>query len=156
MVFHEVKVKLSESQGKKLAHAHKLGTSCTLRLNKDNIYPNAIPLLLTESEFKKINSGKTHDINLSATRVKQGGFLPALIAAIPTIAAVLGGLSGITGIASNIKTMATGKSLTGCQCRCNGFISDLNIPLISPLAKIFGMGIKHKRNRGRGLFLKPN
>lgn len=142
----EVKFKLSKSQMIKLAHAHKNGTSITFRLNKSHICPNGIPLVLTPTEINKINSGRTHDITISASRVKKGGFLSALLAALPTIGTVLTGLSGLTGIAANIKQMVTG----------NGFISDLNIPLISPLAKMVGLGRKRKRkSRGKGLYLAP-
>ncbi len=148
MAYQEVKFNLSKSQGHKLALAHKTKSAVTLRLNKTNVSPNGIPLMLTKTEVKKIQSGNTHNIELSASRVKQGGFLPALLAAIPTIAGIIGGISGLTGIASNIKTMITGSGY--CGCKGKGFISDLNIPLISPLAKIVGLG-----NKSKGLYLYP-
>ena len=151
----EVKFELSEGQMIKLAQAHKSGTAVTLRLSKSKISPTGIPLVLTATESKKIQDGKVHNITLTAARVKQGGFLPALIAVLPTIASVIGGISGLTGIASNIKDMVS-KRGNGCACRtCNGtgFISDLNIPLISPLAKMVGLGAK--KTRGKGLYLAP-
>lgn len=108
----EVKFNLSESQMKKLAKAHATTTAVKLRLNKNMALPNGgIPLVLTASEMKKLSDGKSHDITISATRVKQGGFLPALLAAIPTIASVIGGVSGLTGIAANIKKMIKGEGL---------------------------------------------
>ena len=150
----EVKFELSEGQMTKLAQAHKLGTAVTLRLSKSKISPTGIPLVLTATESKKIQDGKVHNITLTAARVKQGGFLPALIAALPTIASVIGGVSGLTGIASNIKDMIVGK---GCVCRTagkgKGIISDLNIPIISPLARMVGLGTK--KQRGKGLYLAP-
>jgi len=153
----EVKFELTESQMTKLAQAHKSGTAVTLRLSKSKISPTGIPLVLTATESKKIQDGKAHNITLTAARVKKGGFLPALIAALPTIASVIGGVSGLTGIASNIKDMIVGKG-SGCACRTagrgKGFISDLNIPLISPLAKMVGLGTKRRR-RGKGLYLAP-
>ena len=97
--------KLSAPQMNKLAMARKNGTAVTLRLNKNMIMANGIPLTLTASEHKKIQNGNTHDINISATRIKHGGFLPALLAALPAIATAIGGISGLTGIASNIKSM---------------------------------------------------
>jgi len=54
-----------------------------------------IPLALTTAKYKKIRNGNTHDINISATRVKQGGFLPALLAALPVVASVLGEVGGL-------------------------------------------------------------
>jgi len=69
-----------------------------------------IPLALTTAKYKKI--GNTHDINISATRVKQGGFLPALLAALPVVASVLGevgGLGGATSIIKNVKEITKGK-----------------------------------------------
>ena len=147
----EVKFNLSQSQMTKLANAHKNGTSITLRSDKSKISANGIPLVLTETEVKKINSGKSHDITISASRIKKGGFLPALLAALPTIASMIGGISGLTGIASNIKSMVDGK---GCGCKKGkGVISDLNLPLISPLAKMIGLG--KKRRKGKGLYLAP-
>lgn len=111
----EVKFNLSKSQLSKLAEAHKQGNGVTLQLNKSHISPNGIPLILTDTEYKKIQSGQTHNITISATRIKKGGFLPALLAALPTIASVIGGVSGLTGIASNIKNMVMGKG----TCSCN-------------------------------------
>ena len=99
---HEVKFNLTRCQMTKLAQAHKNAKSVTLRLDKNMISPTGIPLLLTETEIKKIQDGNKHDITISATRVKKGGFLPALLAALP---AVIAGVSGLTGIASNIKNM---------------------------------------------------
>jgi hypothetical protein len=104
-----VKFKLSESQLKKLATAHKNGTTVTLRLNKNMIAGDGIPLTLTATEYKKIQKGNTYDISISATRVKQGGFLPALMAALPIIGSVLAGVGGVTGIAKNIKEMVKGR-----------------------------------------------
>ena len=85
--------KLSAPQMNKLAMARKNGTA------------NGIPLTLTATEHKKIQNANTHDINISATRVRNGGFLPALLAALPAIATAIEGISGLTGIASNIKSM---------------------------------------------------
>ena len=125
----EVKFKLSKSQMIKLAQAHKHNVGASLRLNKVHIHPSGIPLLLTESEISKLHSGKTHSIFISASRIKHGGFLPFLLAALPTIASIIGGLAGVTGIASNIKDMVQGKG--ACKCG-NGFISDTvaKIPLL--------------------------
>jgi len=112
------------------------------------------------------NPGK-HNIHISASRVKKGGFLPALIAAIPTIASVISGIAGASTVASNIKNMITGK---GCYInpqrkmemaqhhlhKAQGLISDLNIPIISPLAKIVGLGHKRhhvKKHHAAGLYL---
>ena len=52
--------------------------------------------------------------------------------------AILGGVSAITGNAKNIKDMTTSK-------KGDGLISDLNIPIVSPLAKIIGLGTKGKK-----------
>ena len=66
---------------------------------------------------------------------KNGGFIQALL---PFLAAILGGVSAITGIAKNIKDMATNK-------KGDGIISDLNIPVILPLAKIIKKKLKKSR-----------
>ena len=68
---------------------------------------------------------------------KNGGFIQAQL---PFLPAILSGVSAITGIAKNIKDMATNK-------KGDGIISDLNIPVISPLAKILGLGTKSRRSK---------
>jgi len=95
----------------KLATARENGTAVTLRLNKNMTAGDGIPLALTATEYKKIRNGNTRDINISATRVKQGGFLPSLLAALPVVASVLGGLAlgGATSIIKNVKDIAKGK-----------------------------------------------
>jgi len=151
----------------KLAHAHKHNTDVSLQLSKSNVQHNGIPLELTSHEYNTLmhNSGK-HNIHISACRVKKGGFLPALIAAIPTIASVISGLAGASSIASNIENMVTGH---GCYIapqrkmpmaqehihKVQGLISDLNIPIVSPLAKFIGLDKKHhsKKHHAAGLSL---
>jgi len=156
---HTVHFKLSKHQMIKLAHAHKHNTDVSLQLSKSNVHQSGIPLELTSHEYNMImsNPGK-HNIHISASRVKRGGFLPALIAAIPTIAT---GLAGANTIASNIKNMVSGSGryihpqhkMDMAQHhlhKAQGFISDLNIPLILPLAKCIGLG---KKRRAAGLYL---
>jgi len=53
-----------------LITARENGTAVTLRLNKNMIAGDGILLALTATEYKKIQNGNTHDINISATRVK--------------------------------------------------------------------------------------
>jgi hypothetical protein len=188
MTHKEVKFRLTESQMKRLHHAHKIGDGVSFRLSKEMITPNGIPLLLTGAEYDKIMSGGTHQIKISATRVKHGGFLPALIAALPTVAAAIGGVSGLASIASSIKNLVgkgspraymgtrrhirkhLNKSMImppviehrqiphvhpiGQSQKASGIISDLNLPIISPLAKIIGLGTKKRRKKGAALYWK--
>jgi len=65
---NNVKFKLSESQIKKLAKARENGTAVILRLNKNMIAGDGIPLALTVTEYEKIQNGNTHDINIIATQ----------------------------------------------------------------------------------------
>jgi len=164
---HTVHFKLSKHQMIKLAHAHKHNTDVSLQLSKSNVQHSGIPLELTTHEYNTLmhTPGK-HNIHISASRVKKGGFLPALIAAIPTIASVISGLAGASSIASNIKNMVTGH---GCYIapqrkmemaqahlhKAQGLISDLNIPIVSPLAKFIGLGKKHqsKKHHAAALYL---
>ena len=132
----EVKFKLTQSQLRKLAHAMQNQIDLTLRLNSKDISPTGVPLILTKREMNKLNKGNSHNIHFSVNRLermkKNGGFIQALL---PFLPAILGGVSAITGIAKNIKDMTTNK-------KGDGIISDLNIPVISPLAKIIGLGSK--------------
>jgi len=111
MSHHTVHFKLSKHQMTKLAHAHKNNTDVALQLSKSKIDQNGIPLELTAAEYNLImsNSG-SHNIYISASRVKRGGFLvlAAILAALPTIGTVLSGLAGASTIASNIKNMIQG------------------------------------------------
>ena len=80
-----------------------------LLLNSKDISPSAgVPLLLTKREINKLNKGNSHNINFSVSRLehmkKNGCFIQALL---PFLPAILGGVSAITGIAKNIKDMAT-------------------------------------------------
>jgi len=102
-----VKFKLGESQMKKLITARENGTAVTLRLNKNMIAGDGIPLALTAAENKKIQN----DINISATRVKQGGFLPALLAALPVVASVLGSLGEQRALSRMLKISLRVKEL---------------------------------------------
>ena len=112
--YNEVQFKLTEAQMNKLANAHKNKSEVRLKLNKNLVIPNGgIPLLLTKSEIKKLSDDKSHFITISASRIARGGFLPALLAALPVIASVIGGVSGVTGIAKNIKDMVTKKGSGG-------------------------------------------
>jgi hypothetical protein len=132
----------------KLAHAYKRGSGVSLRLHRGLITPSGIPLVIADTAYRNLlSSAAPHTVQISADNVKSGGFLGALISAIPTIANVIGGISGLTGIASNIKTMVTGNGVgNGLYLnRGQGVISDLGIPIISPLAKFIGLGNKRKR-----------
>ena len=138
----EVKFTLTESQLKKLARAMANNIDVTLRLNYKDISPTGVPLVLTKREINKLNKGNSHNIHFSVSRLqrmkKNGGFLQALL---PFLPAILGGVSAITGIAKDIKDMATSK-------KGDGIISDLNISIISPLAKVIGLGDrKTKRSK---------
>jgi hypothetical protein len=165
MTQKEVKFRLTERQMGRLHQAHKVGDGVSFRLSKEIISPTGILLLLTAGEYDKIMSGGTHQIKISVTRVKRGGFLPVLIAALPTIAAAIGGVSGLASIASSIKNLA-GKGSPRAYMATeqhirkylnksmimppvnehrpiphvhpigNGIVSDLGLPIISPLAKI--------------------
>jgi len=64
--------KFTKSQMRKLANACKNGTDVTLRLNKNMITADGIPLALTATKYKKIQNGNTHDIKIGASRVKRG------------------------------------------------------------------------------------
>jgi hypothetical protein len=42
----------------------------------------------------------------------------------------------------------------GQSQKASGIISDLNLPIISPLAKIIGLGAKKRRKKGAALYWK--
>ena len=113
---------LSKSQGTKLAHAYKKNEHFTLILNKNKISPSGIPLPISDEQFNLLMDGRNHRITIHRDHVKKGGFLPALLAAIPAIAGILGiGAAGTT-VAKNIYDMAKNKGkglyLTPKSCGC--------------------------------------
>ena len=69
---------------------------------------------------------------------KIGGFLPLLATLIPLLAGGLTAAAAGTSVARNIKNMVQGR----------GIISDLGIPIISPLAAKIGLG---RKRRGKGI-----
>jgi len=82
--------------------------------------------------------------------------LPLLAAALPWIVGGLGAAASVTSVAKNIKDMV--------QSKGKGIISDLGIPIISPLAAkiglgecklIGGRGLKYKKRGKGGVFLNP-
>ena len=115
----EVKFNLTQSQIRKLAHAMANNIDVTLRLNNKVISPTGVPLILTKREINKLSKGYSHNINFNRSRLermkKNGGFIQALL---PYLQAILGGVSAITGIAKDIKDMATSK-------KGDGLISDV-------------------------------
>ena len=135
----EVKFKLTQSQLRKLAHALRNNIDLTLRLNSKDMSPTGVPLILTKREINNLNKGNSHNINFSVSRLermkKNGGVIQALQPFLPAnqILLILGGVSAITGIAKKYQRH-------GHKQKGDGIISDLNIPVISPLAKIIGLG----------------
>lgn len=99
-----VNFKLSETQQKKIARAHKMRSSVILRLNKGQKHPGGTPLLLTEQEIATLGDGNSHDITFSYSRIKKtGGIIPLL----PILGAA-GALTGIiTGIVNSVKNSRT-------------------------------------------------
>jgi len=135
----EVKFKLTQSQLRKLARALRNNIDLTLRLNSKDISPTSgVPLLLTKREINKLNKRNSHNINFSVSRLERMKKMEVLFRHYcPFYPPILGSVSAITGIAKNTKDMATNK-------KGDGIISDLNIPVISPFAKIIGLGTKSR------------
>ena len=78
--------------------------------------PTGVPLILTKREINKLSKGNSHNINFNRSRLermkKNGGFIQALLPFLPAI------LLAVTGIAKDIKDMATSK-------KGDGLISDV-------------------------------
>jgi len=134
----EVKFTLTQSQLRKLAHAMANNIDVTLRLNSKDIWPTGVP----KREINKLNNGNSHNLisvlaDYSVPYEEKRRFPSGITAFLPDI---LGGVSAITGIAKDIKDMAYGNKQKG-----DGVISDLNIPIISPLAKVIGLGDRKTR-----------
>ena len=112
MNYYKTKCNLTKHQIEKLASALKHDTEVTLRISRSESGAHSLPL--TKSQLNKLMNGLDHDITLSKTQInnikkshpdlKRGGLLP-LIALIPLIASVLGGIGGLTGgIASAVSS----------------------------------------------------
>jgi hypothetical protein len=95
MMYQKVSFKLTESQQRKLTHAHDNGLGIKLRLSKSLIHPGGVPIMLTKHEFEKLQDGEFHNITISSSRIrKMGGFIPIL--------PILGGIGALTGIVTSI------------------------------------------------------
>ena len=116
MTYHQTKFSLTKNQLAKIASAVHSNAEVTLRLNKSNFHEQGYSLPLTSTQLNKLNDGNAHDLRFSLSQVKyinnrvkkhsglkNGGFLP-LVALIPIIASVLGGLGSVAGtIASSVQ-----------------------------------------------------
>lgn len=157
----EEKFMLTESQLKKLAHAHKNNVDFTLTLSIYNKSPAGVPIPLTEAQYKLLMDGKNHRITIS--HAKLGGILPflaPLLAAIPAIAGVAGVGAAGTTIAKNVYDMVK-KSKEGSGAYI-GRPCGSGVHLGKPrgmgvhLGKLRGSGVHIGKPRGMGVHLgKP-
>jgi len=95
----ETKVNLTEYQIKKIAAAYKKRAPVTVHLSYEQFKGNGKhKILLTETPKKKMDKSiklkKGFELELSNEKIKTGGFLPFILAALPEIATVFGGLAG--------------------------------------------------------------
>ena len=116
MTYYQTKFSLTKHQLQKIASAVHDNAEVTLRLSKSNFSPQGYNLPLTRTQINKLNYGNVHDLKFSSGQmkyinnkikkhpdVKNGGFLP-LVALIPIVASVLGGLGSVAGtIASSVQ-----------------------------------------------------
>lgn len=106
---NEVKLNLSENQMQTLAQGHTTGMAVKLRLRRNIVLPNGgMPLILTR-KLKSLMTAILMTSQFQLPGLKEGVFLPVLLAAIPTIASVIGGVSGLTGVAANNKKLFMGR-----------------------------------------------
>lgn len=114
-MYHKIHFALTNSKAKKITHALKNNLDVTLRLSKTNIHSSGIPLMLTEREIKSLDTGKSHNIKISHSRLKEhekvGGFLPLLALLAPIAAAALAGGASISSIVRNAKAIQKGNGL---------------------------------------------
>lgn len=109
VVYYEHGVNISSGQAKKLYKARKNNIGVTIKLSKSN-KNGTFKLPLTQTQINMIKSSKDGiELKLSATQLKHmektGGFLP-LLAMIPTIAAVLGGVGAVANTITNAVSAA--------------------------------------------------
>jgi len=116
MTYHQTKFNLTKNQLEKVAIAVHTNVEITLRLSKANFNQQGYSLPLTSTQLNKLKDGNAHDLKFSLSQVKyinnrvkkhsgvkNGGFLP-LVALIPIVASVLGGLGSVAGtIASSVQ-----------------------------------------------------
>jgi len=142
----ELTFNLTNQQIKKLANAYKNKSEVKLKLNKNMIIPNGgVPLILTNTELKKLSDNKNHNITISSARISKGGFLP-ILAAIPAIAALLGaGGAAAGGIASAVQKAK--------QARNEDRLTDAKIEALKKGQPV-GEGLWLNPSGGYGLILK--
>ena len=134
----ELKFNLTNQQIKKLANAYKNKSEVRLKLNSNMIMANGgVPLLLTNTEIKKLKDNKNHYIATSSARITRGGFLP-LLAAIPAIAPLLFGVGGAAGGIATVVQKAK-------KARNDDRLTDAKIE-----------ALKRSEPAGEGLWLNPS
>ena len=127
-------VTLSQYQIRKIKSAYKKDISVIIRISKKNLSGKTL-LALTETQINKIKKSKTgvqlclskEQLNHMKTDYltvseKTGGFLPLLLAAIPAIAAAVGGVGGLT---AGISSAVNSTRLTNDQIRHNKTTEDI-------------------------------
>ena len=169
--YYEHGINLSVGQAKKIYKAYKNKEAVTLRISKADLSGNfKIPLTHTQLRCVK-NATDGINLKLSIEQLKHlektGEFMP-LLAAIPAIAAALGGVGGLAGgIASAINSSRSASEGSGIVADAVGKIPIVGGPLKLLLGKI-GLGIKDinkvskggcvkckKYIIGSGLYLSP-
>lgn len=177
-----VKVKISESQRKKLKSAlEKESDKITIQLGHGDLNAGEDVLALTRRQFNKLvkvfRDGKGMRITMGPTQLKhnltiEGGFLGMLAGlaarALPFIAKTvlpnlgIGALSGLAN-AGVQKLMGNGLYLKkgGCVCRVETDGKGLYLdPVKGDGLKLFGNGLYLKQDDnvmdGKGLLLGPN
>ena len=170
----EVKFNLTKAQITKIVKAINKEESVTLRLNKSSISHDGTPLILTANEVKLLADDKNHDIEISNSRLVElganwikhhssdkniGGILPlipALLAAVPIIAKVLGigaaaatTAGAVAGTVKSIKDIGHEKRKTDAYVENEKRKADAYVEK----ARTTGHGLSLKRG-GKGLYLR--
>jgi hypothetical protein len=164
-MYSKVHFNLTHSQKQKLVHAHRTGTSVSLRLSSSHINQHGQALLLTQRQIESLNDGKLHSISISHKALSQmhkGGILP-LLALLPLIFGGVAAAGAATGgiatavtraknsaniakqteaiIAANKAVEATAKKGKGHRSKKGGIINPI-IPAI-----LGSMGATKKKNK---------
>lgn len=106
MSYIKTHVSLTDSQKQHITHSISTGNSARLKLNMSKLHHGDSALLLTQSEYSKLQDGRTHNITIPHSRLQKahfGGFLPFLLPLLGGLASLAGIAGGIAGAVKNSK-----------------------------------------------------
>lgn len=161
MPYKEYRLNITKGQAQSIVKGHAAKIPVKLRLSNTQLKGDTHTLQLTDRHITKMNkakaNGKGCDITLSKKNLqhnaKIGGFLPALLAMLPTIIGVSSAIAGgASGIASAVNAKKAQKKAQAEIERHNKVVES---QLTDAATANNGSGVVLAPFAGQGMYLAP-